>query len=60
MKDYHCCATCIHFAHIKKNNKTDYFCARLGFETKPAYKFNCWEPKEHIKRLISKEHPSSY
>nr|WP_093052306.1 hypothetical protein [Salipaludibacillus aurantiacus] len=58
MKNYHCCATCIHFAVSKTPQGTKYYCARLGFKTKSHYQFNCWEPKDHIKKLIEKERPS--
>nr|WP_280771448.1 hypothetical protein [Salipaludibacillus daqingensis] len=59
MKDYHCCATCIHFVPLKTNHRTKFYCARLRFETKSHYQFNCWEPKEHIQRLINKEERAS-
>ncbi len=55
-KEFHCCATCIHFK-IKKEangNKTVRYCGRLGFETKPTYQFNCWEPKELVLNLMKK------
>ncbi|KHF41769.1 hypothetical protein [Halalkalibacter okhensis] len=51
---YHCCATCTHFGAEKKAGRMQYHCVRLGFETKPVYKFNCWEPKEHVKKLMKK------
>lgn len=52
MKDYHCCATCQHFKAEKKEKNMHYFCSRLRYETKTHYKFNCWTPKEHIKKLM--------
>ncbi|MBP3951169.1 hypothetical protein [Bacillus suaedae] len=52
---FHCCATCEHFQAEKKQNGMYYGCKRLGFETKPSYQFDCWNPKEHIKSLIAKE-----
>ncbi|MCA0173397.1 hypothetical protein [Bacillus sp. RAR_GA_16] len=54
---FHCCATCIHFEVVKKA-RTTYRCVRLGFETKPTYQFNCWEPKEIVKRKMEKEQKS--
>nr|WP_239581223.1 hypothetical protein [Jeotgalibacillus terrae] len=52
---FHVCATCIHFHSDKtKSGRMRYFCERLGYETKPGYKFNCWEPKEHVKKLMDK------
>ncbi len=54
MKDFHCCATCMHFRAERKEEGMHYFCGRLGFETKTNYKFNCWSPKENIKQIINK------
>ena len=31
------------------------FCARLGYETAPKWKFNCWTPNDNVKRLMEKE-----
>lgn len=55
MKDYHCCATCQHFKAEKKSEGMFYFCKRLGYETKSSYKFNCWSPREEIKKLMEKK-----
>ncbi|WP_167553219.1 hypothetical protein [Evansella clarkii] len=55
MKDYHFCATCINFETYKADGKTRYRCKRLGYETKPDYKFNCWEPKENVQKLLEKD-----
>ncbi|MCF6137258.1 hypothetical protein L2716_05895 [Alkalihalobacillus berkeleyi] len=52
---FHCCATCTHFQTNKTQQGMTYFCSRLRYETKPDYRFNCWEPKEHIVKLIKKE-----
>jgi hypothetical protein len=52
MRDFHCCATCRHFKAEKKEDGMSYTCTRLGFVTKSSYKFNCWNPKENIKKLI--------
>ncbi|PFG03174.1 hypothetical protein [Bacillus sp. es.036] len=54
---FHCCATCIHF-EVVKSARTTYRCGRLGFETKPTYQFNCWEPKEIVKKRMEKENIS--
>ncbi|GAA0359357.1 hypothetical protein [Bacillus horti] len=53
---FHCCATCKNFVS-QRNDENDmvYLCSRLGYETKPSYQFNCWEPKENIKRLMDQE-----
>ncbi|KGX91337.1 hypothetical protein N781_04540 [Pontibacillus halophilus JSM 076056 = DSM 19796] len=55
MRDFHCCATCIHFEVRKSKERTVRMCARLGYETNPTWKFNCWEPKDHVKRLMEKD-----
>jgi len=54
MKDFHCCATCQHFKAERVAEGMKYYCSRLGYETKPAYKFDCWDPKEHIIKLMNK------
>lgn len=56
MKNYHCCATCKWFVVEKEpNRRVSYRCSRLGYETKPAYQFNCWEPKEQIRQKIQQQ-----
>lgn len=55
MKNFHCCATCQHFRVVKKEGGTTYQCSRLGYETKPVYQFNCWNPKENVRKLMEKE-----
>ncbi|MFC7370233.1 hypothetical protein ACFQPF_00895 [Fictibacillus iocasae] len=54
MKDFHCCATCVHFASLKAKDGMRYHCVRLQYETKPEYTFNCWDPKENVKQLMKK------
>ncbi|PLR77208.1 hypothetical protein CU633_11725 [Bacillus sp. V3-13] len=51
---FHACATCIHFQAARTSKKMNYLCRRLGYETRPDYRFNCWTPKEHVKKLIEK------
>ncbi|WP_232695439.1 hypothetical protein [Brevibacillus daliensis] len=53
---FHCCATCTNY-HVEPKNegKPTYRCSRLGFETKPTYQFHCWNPNEHVRRLMKKE-----
>ncbi|WP_197277530.1 hypothetical protein [Bacillus sp. FJAT-27245] len=55
MKDFHCCATCQHFRAEKMAAGMNYYCSRLGYKTKPTYKFNCWTPKEHVQELMNKK-----
>ncbi|CAM3892956.1 hypothetical protein D1970_13815 [Mesobacillus zeae] len=52
---FHACATCVNFCSVRDERGVQYYCSRLGYETKPDYKFNCWEPKEHVKNLMEKE-----
>lgn len=54
MNSFHCCATCQHFQSIKLDKGMKYQCKRLGYETRPAYQFTCWEPKEVVKKLMEK------
>ena len=55
MKDFHFCASCKHFEAKRVNRQIQYHCKRLGFKTMPDYKFNCWDPKENVKKLMEKE-----
>ncbi|KMJ60492.1 hypothetical protein AB685_02175 [Bacillus sp. LL01] len=52
---FHACATCKHYQVIKLERGTVYRCSRLGYETKPHFKFNCWQPKENVLQLMKKE-----
>ncbi len=58
MKKYHCCATCINYEVKKVQGKMVYRCSRLGYDTKPTHQFNCWEPKEAVKKLMEKDRKS--
>lgn len=51
---FHCCATCEHFRVEKREQGTVYRCSRLTYETRPEYRFNCWTPKEKVRRLLEK------
>ncbi|WP_162927691.1 MULTISPECIES: hypothetical protein [Bacillaceae] len=55
MKNFHCCASCVNYEVKKENGKMIYRCSRLGFDTKPTYQFNCWDPKEAVKKLMGKD-----
>ncbi|MCA1030440.1 hypothetical protein LCL95_05220 [Bacillus timonensis] len=48
------CATCFHFSAKKYPAGMSYSCTRLGYVTKPDYVFNCWVPRDHVKKLIIK------
>jgi hypothetical protein len=52
---FHACATCINFKAEKSVDNLKYYCARLGFETKTHYQFDCWNPKENVKKLMRRE-----
>ncbi|MBB5172639.1 hypothetical protein [Texcoconibacillus texcoconensis] len=54
-KNFHCCATCEHFRAEKLEDGMRYYCARLGFDTKTTYQFNCWRPKDHIRKLMEQD-----
>ncbi|MYL35623.1 hypothetical protein GLW08_10075 [Pontibacillus yanchengensis] len=55
MKDFHCCATCIHYRVEKTSSGTKRYCERLGYETNPKWQFNCWTPTETVKKLMDKQ-----
>ncbi|MCG1023113.1 hypothetical protein EKQ44_15845 [Sutcliffiella horikoshii] len=52
---FHACATCQHYQVQKWASATIYRCSRLGYETKPHFKFDCWQPKENVLQLMKKE-----
>ncbi|MFC7393869.1 hypothetical protein [Scopulibacillus cellulosilyticus] len=49
---YHCCASCRHFRIRSKDGGKISVCSRLGYETKPFYKFNCWDPKPRVQQAL--------
>ncbi|MCY0889046.1 MAG: hypothetical protein OWQ59_11395 [Alicyclobacillaceae bacterium] len=52
---YHCCATCKHFRVRRTDSGVHAQCARLGYETKASYRFNCWDPRPDIRERIEKD-----
>ncbi len=53
---FHCCSTCIWYEVKKKRGGPPVFrCSRLGYETKPTYQFDCWQPKERVKKRMERE-----
>ncbi|TCP24883.1 hypothetical protein EV207_12356 [Scopulibacillus darangshiensis] len=52
---YHCCASCRHFRIQTGEGKRVTMCSRLGYETKPGYQFNCWDPKPRVKRAMERK-----
>ncbi|WP_035487242.1 hypothetical protein [Alicyclobacillus contaminans] len=62
VKNYHCCATCRHFAIVREHDKIQPRCTRLGYDTKTHYQFHCWDPRPDIAEKMkqqSVESPSS-
>jgi hypothetical protein len=58
---FHCCASCKNFQIEKKSGTGKrIYCERLGFDTKPAYQFNCWDPKERVVKAMRKEEQEKY
>ena len=52
-RDYHCCASCKHFRVLKEPGvKVEYQCSRLGYPTKPGYRFDCWDPKDVVRKRM--------
>lgn len=54
-KSFQCCASCIHFLAKREQDGMKYYCSRLKYETNPKYQFNCWTPKERVRKLMEKE-----
>ncbi len=53
---YHCCATCKHFRIDRfEDGSRRVYCKRLGFDTKPTYQFNCWDPKDRVVKAMKEE-----
>jgi hypothetical protein len=55
MSRFHCCATCRHYTIQKTPAGTDTRCSRLQYETKPTYRFDCWDPKDTVRKLMEQE-----
>jgi hypothetical protein len=54
LKDrFHCCASCKHFSIENNEGEITTRCARLGYETNPKWQFNCWSPKDRVRRSIA-------
>jgi len=54
-KNYHCCATCIHFRAERLTSGLRIYCGRLNYDTKPNHQFNCWQPKDRIRELMNRQ-----
>lgn len=52
---FHCCAACRHFSIENTEGRIVTRCARLGYETNPKWQFNCWNPKDRVRRAIAEE-----
>nr|WP_109690726.1 hypothetical protein [Tumebacillus permanentifrigoris] len=55
MSRFHCCATCRHYTILKSPTGTVTRCSRLQYETQPTYKFDCWDPKDQVRKLMDEE-----
>lgn len=49
---YHCCATCRYFTIDQITGSPRLYCARLGYETQSHYRFDCWDPKDRVRRKM--------
>lgn len=52
---YHHCASCRHFGFRSEGGKKLPICTRLGFDTKPYYQFNCWDPKPRVREAMEEK-----
>jgi hypothetical protein len=53
--DRHCCATCVHIESVRRGGVSFYRCGRLGWNTRPAWKFACWverSPAVKMRRVV--------
>ncbi|AEJ39909.1 hypothetical protein TPY_1728 [Sulfobacillus acidophilus TPY] len=46
-RDVHFCATCVWIRHVAPHR---FICRRLGWETRPRWKFRCWTPRPEYMR----------
>ncbi len=43
MQDRRCCGTCMHILAVHRGDgATQFYCSRLGYETRPGWRFLCW------------------
>ncbi|PSR21754.1 MAG: hypothetical protein C7B45_09740 [Sulfobacillus acidophilus] len=54
-RDIQFCATCVWIQHEKPHV---FVCSRLGYETKPRYKFRCWTPRPQYRTSVQDENHS--
>ena len=52
VEHYHHCASCRHFGFRQEGEKNIPFCTRLGYDTKPKFQFDCWDPKERVRKQL--------
>lgn len=55
LERFHCCASCKHFLVKRESHGPVWKCNRLGYETRPDYRFRCWDPKPRVKKALEKE-----
>jgi hypothetical protein len=60
MPDRHCCATCIHIGRVTANGGARFRCTRLGWETRPEWRFHCWteRPRTVKMKTVAVDPPS--
>lgn len=55
--DPRCCASCLHVGIRRDGERLRVFCRRLGYDTKPEWRFHCWTPNIRIRPRL--ERPAS-
>jgi len=52
LRDRHFCATCRHIVAERRGTRDVLFrCGRLGWETKPGWRFSCWQERPAGERM---------
>ncbi|MBE3589937.1 MAG: hypothetical protein IMW98_08755 [Firmicutes bacterium] len=46
--DPRCCASCVHVGVRHEGGRVVVVCRRLGYETRPEWRFLCWTPKPRV------------
>lgn len=58
-KTFKVCSTCVNFTIKEIDGERYFYCGRLGYETKPHYSFNCWDPKPKVRKFMEKRERES-
>ncbi|MBX5476379.1 MAG: hypothetical protein IRZ18_04555 [Clostridia bacterium] len=52
--DPRCCASCVHVGVRRVGGQVRVYCRRLGYDTRPEWRFDCWTPKPHVRDRLDR------